>query len=57
MADGAPACYFGNFVNELMIDVQTPKHADGLVAVSGRMIWLAEPGDVIALPARPSETL
>ncbi|MFF0967069.1 preATP grasp domain-containing protein [Streptomyces sp. NPDC003703] len=45
-----PLLVFGNFVNELMVTVPVHRHADALVAVSPRKIWLTQPGDVLVTP-------
>lgn len=45
-----PLLVFGNFVNELMVTVPVHRHADALVAVSPRKIWLTRPGDVLVTP-------
>ncbi|MFE0929366.1 peptide ligase PGM1-related protein [Streptomyces mutabilis] len=45
-----PLMVFGNFINELMVTVPVHRHADALVAVSPRKIWLTQPGDVLVIP-------
>ncbi|GHF52469.1 hypothetical protein GCM10010218_37420 [Streptomyces mashuensis] len=45
-----PLLVFANFVNELMVTVPVHRHADALVAVSPRKIWLTRPGDVLLTP-------
>ncbi|MGP3948145.1 preATP grasp domain-containing protein [Streptomyces sp. 7N604] len=45
-----PLLVFGNFVNELMVTVPVHRHADALIAVSPRKIWLTRPGDVLVTP-------
>lgn len=52
-----PLMVFGNFVNELMVTVPVRRHADALVAVSPRKIWLTRPGDVLVTPRPMSEPL
>ncbi|MFD4136571.1 peptide ligase PGM1-related protein [Streptomyces goshikiensis] len=52
-----PRLIFGNFVNELMVATPTARHAQALVAVSPRKIWLTQPGDVVVLPTAASEPL
>lgn len=49
-----PLCIFGNLVNELMIQVPDERHTRALLTVSARKIWLAQPGDLLVLPAQPS---
>ncbi|WP_405773628.1 peptide ligase PGM1-related protein [Streptomyces sp. NBC_00859] len=52
-----PLLVFGNFVNELMVTVPVHRHADALVAVSPRKVWLTQPGDVLVTPRAMSEPL
>lgn len=52
-----PLMVFGNFINELMVTVPVHRHADALIAVSPRKIWLTQPGDVLVIPRSMSEPL
>jgi hypothetical protein len=52
-----PLLHFANFVNELMLSVPSRRHADPLVAVSPRKIWLTQPGDVVVIPRPMSQPL
>ncbi|MFE9769586.1 peptide ligase PGM1-related protein [Streptomyces sp. NPDC005808] len=52
-----PLMVFGNFINELMVTVPVHRHADALIAVSPRKIWLTQPGDVLVIPRPMSEPL
>ncbi|MFJ4500026.1 peptide ligase PGM1-related protein [Streptomyces sp. NPDC088864] len=52
-----PLMVFGNLVNELMVTVPVHRHADALVAVSPRKIWLTRPGDVLVIPRPMSSPL
>ncbi|MFD7507786.1 peptide ligase PGM1-related protein [Streptomyces sp. NPDC059853] len=45
-----PLLILGNFVNELMVTRPVHHHADALIAVSPRKIWLTQPGDVLVTP-------
>jgi hypothetical protein len=45
---------FANTVNALMLETPIVEHARGLFAASPRKLWLAQPGDLVVMPRRPS---